>query len=795
MKGHGLTKVAKERGEEEQKHLPAYDDHHQRRTSFGMRTFSALALFSVALTWALMTISVHSTDVSSQGRRSDPAFQSVYTAPSGFPTHAFSSYYAAPTDMKNEPRPAITDFGSGGYFSQSVDQPFPLQTGAPSSEAVLPKANGKAYSAQFASQIEANITTLLGDNSTSTCSRCIQALKLGQRLARAQPKAAANVMVDLCTKYKYTSTASGLSQAEVCKREYANATLGGLYTQVLSYANLTGDTPSDAQYICYYVLGSKSGCPAPKAIDLHANGFLDQWFGGKQARDSLIKRNEHVDHHDKRSGPPLYGKRGKKKHLRMLHFSDIHVDPRFFVNGEAACTSGQCCRSDSFNSSLSPAPPSPAGSYLPAANISEPAHYWGNYHCDSPWPLAVSAMQSVKHLNGGKPVDMTLYTGDMVTHDSDWHLSHDLVRYTQQAIFDAMKHFLGHGPVFSAIGNHDTALSDQSSQNEVPDEKGREAFSYDWANLARLFEAEGWFSHAEAKQVKRHYGGYSISPRTGLRIITLNTDFWYKGNKYNFINTHDPDYSGILRFLTDELHAAERRGERVWIVGHILTGWDGTNPLPNPTNLFYQIVDHFAPRTIAHIFFGHTHEDQFNVFYTNNGTERSAQNAKAVSFMAPSITPGTNVNSAVRIYSIDPETYEVHDYDQFYTQVNDFAALPNTDHGPVWQHLYSAREAYGNFSASAVDGKVANGTVHVRPDGQWPNTSPLNATFWSALTEEMERRPELVSDVFHHYQGRNSPRTKACNATCVEANICYMRSGSVPIGLQCPQGYGSVQGS
>lgn len=23
----------------------------------------------------------------------------------------------------------------------------------------------------------------------------------------------------------------------------------------------------------------------------------------------------------------------------------------------------------------------------------------------------------------------------------------------------------------------------------------------------------------------------------------------------------------------------------VWIVGHVLSGWDGTNALPNPTNL------------------------------------------------------------------------------------------------------------------------------------------------------------------------------------------------------------------
>lgn len=290
--------------------------------------------------------------------------------------------------------------------------------------------------------------------------------------------------------------------------------------------------------------------------------------------------------------------------------SDIHVDPRYFVGGEGACTSGQCCRSDSFNSSMTSQPPSPAGSKLPQSNLSQPATYWGSYKCDSPWSLALSAMESVTALNGGDPVDMSLYTGDMVTHDSDWHLSDALIRYTQQAIFDTMKKYLGDGPVFSAIGNHDTAPSDSSSPRSLPDEQTREQFSYDWHNLQRLFVAEGWFTHEEAKQISRHYGGYSVSPRKGLRIITLNTDFWYKANVYNYIHSENPDASGILRFLTDELERAERRQERVWIVGHVLTGWDGTNPLPNPTNLFYQIVDHYAPKTIAHIFFGHTHEDQ-----------------------------------------------------------------------------------------------------------------------------------------------------------------------------------------
>ena len=107
-------------------------------------------------------------------------------------------------------------------------------------------------------------------------------------------------------------------------------------------------------------------------------------------------------------------------------------------------------------------------------------------------------------------------------------------------------------------------------------------------------------------EVRTHYAGYSVSHGKGLRIITLNTDMWYRGNHFMFINSSNPDASGMLRFLTDELVKAEKKNEKVWIVGHVLTGWSGTNPLDNPSNLFYQIVSRFAPYTIRAVFFGHT---------------------------------------------------------------------------------------------------------------------------------------------------------------------------------------------
>lgn len=74
------------------------------------------------------------------------------------------------------------------------------------------------------------------------------------------------------------------------------------------------------------------------------------------------------------------------------------------------------------------------------------------------------------------------------------------------------------------------------------------------------------------------------------RILTRSS----RANYFNYINLDQPDNSGMLRFLTDELQDAEDAGDRgeyivfvadpgyskcclVWIIGHVLSGWDGSN--------------------------------------------------------------------------------------------------------------------------------------------------------------------------------------------------------------------------
>lgn len=112
----------------------------------------------------------------------------------------------------------------------------------------------------------------------------------------------------------------------------------------------------------------------------------------------------------------------------------------------------------------------------------------------------------------------------------------------------------------------------------------------------------------------------------------------------------------------------EKNNQRAWILGHVLSGYDGSNALPNPSALFYSIIARFSPSTIAAVFFGHTHEDQLQIFYDylpnsiganglRNTTMVDYSQPVQMGFIGPSITPLTGNNAGYQRLQIDAKTY------------------------------------------------------------------------------------------------------------------------------------------
>ncbi|KAF8372244.1 hypothetical protein PRIPAC_78673 [Pristionchus pacificus] len=173
-------------------------------------------------------------------------------------------------------------------------------------------------------------------------------------------------------------------------------------------------------------------------------------------------------------------------------------------------------------------------------------------------------------------------------------------------------------------------------------------------------------------------------PSPGLKLISINSIYCSHHNFYMYINQTDPDET--LTWLISELLDSEAKGEKVHIISHIPAGDDSF--LMGWSHNFYEIVNRFE-NTIAAQFYGHTHNDHFQVYY-----EDSDPNGRPThfNFITPSITTNAYKNPAYRIYTIDGgylgASYTVLDAETYTT---DITQANMEDEEPMWFLEYSTR--------------------------------------------------------------------------------------------------------
>lgn len=118
-----------------------------------------------------------------------------------------------------------------------------------------------------------------------------------------------------------------------------------------------------------------------------------------------------------------------------------------------------------------------------------------------------------------------------------------------------------------------------------------------------------WLPSNVSSTVK-HAAYYSALVRPSFRIISLNMNACSNLNFWLLRNSTDP--YGQLQWLIVELQAAEMAHEKVHIIGHIPPG--STDCLKTWSRNYYEIIARYED-TVAAQFFGHTHFDEFEVFY------------------------------------------------------------------------------------------------------------------------------------------------------------------------------------
>ncbi|KAF9269660.1 sphingomyelin phosphodiesterase [Marasmius fiardii PR-910] len=418
--------------------------------------------------------------------------------------------------------------------------------------------------------------------------------------------------------------------------------------------------------------------------------------------------------------------------FQVVHFSDVHIDRQYTVGSEANCTKPICCRNFADHTG-------------PVQIAAEPN---GNRKCDSPTSLAQSLLDAINANN-----KFSIFTGDLV-EAAVWSVTKEEVTNDIEAFNDQMGNTLK-APVFPAVGNHEAAPVNSFARNTTTDHVQDVQFVFDTASTGW----ERWIGSIAADQVKHLSGSYSrVVTGTNLMIISLNTVYWYKLNFWLYdSNQQQPDPNGILGFLVSQLQAAEDAGQRAWIIGHMPPGIPDT--FDDQSNYYDQVVQRYK-NTIAGQFFGHTHQDEFEVAYSDY-QKRTKDTATGVAWIGPALTPRSG-NPAFKVYDIDPDTYEVMDARVYSADLDD----PDFQTKPNWRLIYSARATYGPLLSSPIDA-----------------TDSLGPSFWHQVTEGFERNDEAFR-TYQRFKRRvgegdcvdESQGDDSAYQACKKVAICSLRA-------------------
>ncbi|XP_071442023.1 sphingomyelin phosphodiesterase-like isoform X1 [Hetaerina americana] len=413
-------------------------------------------------------------------------------------------------------------------------------------------------------------------------------------------------------------------------------------------------------------------------------------------------------------------KPGTTPTFKVLHLSDTHFDPYYEEGTNAECNEPLCCRLTNGR----PLHPSAA------------AGRWGDYRkCDTPKRTVDSMLE---HISNTHPdIDYILWTGDLPPHDV-WNQTREENLMVLRQTIDQLSEIFPNIPIFPALGNHESAPVNSFPPPFIQ----RGDFSMEWLYNAIDEQWRRWLPSSVSGTIRRG-AFYSVLVRPGFRIISLNMNYCNNKNWWLLLNSTDP--ATELQWMIYELQAAEFNREKVHIIGHIPPGHPDC--LRVWSRNYYYIINRYES-TIAAQFFGHTHFDEFEIFYDEAGTDPTRPTS--IAYVGPSVTPYFDLNPGYRIYYVDGDhkqtTRSVLDHETWVMNLKE----ANLYNYPIWYKLYSTRAAYGLPSLSPTD--------------------------WDAMLQKLTEDSDLFDLYYKHYW-KNSPVRPICDANCRKRMLCDLRSG------------------
>ncbi|KAG6001637.1 hypothetical protein E4U21_003992 [Claviceps maximensis] len=456
---------------------------------------------------------------------------------------------------------------------------------------------------------------------------------------------------------------------------------------------------------------------------------------------------------------------------KVVHFSDLHVDPLYTVGAAGECDNPVlCCRNITrpLHANITGTESSPAGPF----GFSK--------RCDAPRSLEESMYQAIHKLVPN--ARHVIFTGDVVERQV-WQSSRESNTMRIKATYDTMKNYFP--KFFPAVGNHESSPTNwfpayikktvekppfpaylwelrariKWKWNRVLDRFHHKKNMENSYNIKWLYSllTSVWKNTDPGNVVSKYYRGRYVYliPNKKLRIIGLNTNMYYFLNLWLYREPLNADPDGQFKWLVAELAKAEKAQHQVWIVGHMPMG--DVDVITHSSSLFNDIITRYK-ETVGAMFFGHTHMDQYQINYGRGN--QTADKAMIMSYIAPSLTP-SNGFPAFRVYTVDEASHAVLDSKTYFTNMSE----PSFQVDPVWEPLYSVKNAYAR-SFSSQPGVPESSDSHI----------PLSASRWHELTETWKVNPDYF-DVYWKNKHTGSDDIQPCNDACRQKEICLIRGG------------------
>lgn len=148
----------------------------------------------------------------------------------------------------------------------------------------------------------------------------------------------------------------------------------------------------------------------------------------------------------------------------------------------------------------------------------------------------------------------------------------------------------------------------------------------------------------ESSSYFKHGGYYYKDVGPKLRLIIINTNFCARLNFWLWYDSEDP--GDQLKWLLQQLKIAKMKSKKVHIIGHIPPDYYNCEAVW--LHNYMKILEYFKD-TIVGQFFGHTHFDEFRVYYS----EKSELIGSAL--IGGSLTTFEEVNPIYKIVKIDTD--------------------------------------------------------------------------------------------------------------------------------------------